>query len=90
MPRPPAPEHKHTKVGPTKKVSQILNNISAKTLKSMEDNPDLKPCCRNAMNHDVDVVKTHEDAKDPDMLVFTCSCGRKHYRVALAGTQLGK
>jgi hypothetical protein len=56
--------------------------MPAHYLAALEDNNNLRPCCRKAQDHQVEMVKTHADAAGPDLIIFHCTCGRKHYRVA--------
>lgn len=83
--RPQAPTRPLIPVGEKRKVRDVLDQISAKQLDALENNAALQPCCRNAKQHDVELFKTHDDAPGPDLMVLTCSCGRRHFRMAGGG-----
>lgn len=94
MPRPnpnniPRPERINlpaVSMGAKKKLKDIAAKVSAKHLMKIKDNEDLKPCCRKAEDHDVEFFKTHSNETDnPDLMVFTCSCGRNHYTLGSTG-----
>lgn len=82
--RTPKPERQHIAHGPAVSVRDVLREMPAHYVAAMEDNDKLRPCCRKAKDHTVQLFKTHEDAPGPDLAVFVCSCGRKHYRAAVA------
>ena len=77
-----------TQVGERKKVRDILRQLAAHHLSSIEENEKLNPCCRKVKDHDVSFYRTHIDAEKPDLMIFQCQCGRSHYRLACGGGKL--
>lgn len=74
------------KVGETKDFSNkaLLKEIPAQYLKSIENNPDIKECCRDTTdNYTVEYFKTEDEQTAPSMVIFTCTtCGCRHFRTA--------
>lgn len=74
----------HFVVCPRSPVSDWLSVLPAKYVKSLEANETLRPCCRNAVDHEIEAFSTNENDKQrgiPDLYVFHCKCGRKHRRL---------
>ena len=63
-----------------------MDTFPARYSHGLERNQLLELCCRRMENLTGATFKTDPDLDAPDLFIATCSCGRKHYRVA-AGEQ---
>lgn len=52
----------------------------------LEQNQQIKSCCRHPENHEVEALKSHPDELAPDIYVFYCHCGKKHRFLCVGAT----
>lgn len=79
--RTPLPEYREPIGKP-----QPMDRFPAKYGHTMERNQKLNLCCRHMENMTAQVFKTNPRLPGPDLLVATCKCGRKHYRLQVGET----
>lgn len=90
MPRPDRVTKEQKSMGPRAPMHTILDQLSAKHVKAIEDNENVKACCRKIENLEVETFKTDPDLAVADMMKFTCTkCGCAHYRAAVSGGRQG-
>lgn len=68
-------------IGEKAKVKNRSATISLKHVLRLKDNTELDTCCRDAPEHDVEFFQTpgfNGPATGADLMVMTCSCGKKH------------
>lgn len=86
MPRPEKMNAPHVSMGAKQKVREVAHKVSAKHLMKIKDNAGLKVCCRKAEDHDIEFMKSAGNETDnPDVMVMTCSCGRRHITIGSTG-----
>jgi hypothetical protein len=66
-------------------VRKWLHLIPKKYLEALEQNQQIKSCCRHPEDHDIEAFRSKPDEVAPDIYVFHCTCGRKHRRFCVGG-----
>lgn len=79
------PERSHKQTLKRTKVKDIEGLLDPKHLKTLRDNSQLAACCRQPENHEVEMFQTQEGGQGQDLAIYHCSCGRRHFRVAVSG-----
>lgn len=74
-------------VGKKAKVKDV--SLEARYTDGIRNNVALRTCCREVDESEVQLYKTHEDAKGPDLMVIECACGRRQYRAAVGPGRVG-
>lgn len=67
------------KVGP----ARSMDTYPLKYSQALEHNQKLNLCCRHMENLSGQMYKTYTAIDGPDLFIATCTCGRKHYRMAV-------
>ncbi len=60
-----------------------MNELPQKISTQMALNEKAKPCCRVMGNLRANLFRSPTAGGKPDIMVATCICGRRHYRVAV-------
>ena len=76
-------EHKQTLK--RTKVKDIASLMEPRHLKALRDNDKLAACCRKPEDHEVEMFQTEEGVEGQDLAIFHCTCGRRHFRIAVSG-----
>jgi hypothetical protein len=64
---------------PRVKVSDLPEgHLKQKHIDHLEQNQQIRSCCRHPENHEVEGFKSHPDEPVTDIYIFHCKCGRKH------------
>jgi hypothetical protein len=82
MARPQQPETLLVPHGLRRKVKDVLGQMSAKHIDSLESNSGVDACCRKAKDHEVQLFKTDPALKEANVMILFCSCGARHIRLA--------
>jgi hypothetical protein len=64
-------------------VRQVIHLLPGKYLRALEQNQNIKSCCRHPENHTIDARYTSPKQAAtgvPDIIVFYCACGCIHRR----------
>jgi hypothetical protein len=69
-------------------VRQVRAVLPAKYLEALEQNQQIASCCRHPENHEVEALYSGPQAEGvPDIYIFHCTCGRKHSRFCVGGSE---
>lgn len=66
-------------------VRQLLELIPKRYLETLEQNQQIRSCCRHPEEHDIEAFKSKPEELAPDVYIFHCTCGRKHTRFCTGG-----
>jgi hypothetical protein len=71
---------------PRVKVSSLPRGlVPAYYFEELEQNQQIDSCCRHPENHEIEARKSKDSEPDPDVYIFTCTCGRQHARFCVGG-----
>lgn len=79
----------HAVACPRYPVAKLGHLIPATFLEALEHNQRIASCCRHPENHEVEAFYSSEADRAkgvPDIYVFHCTCGRKHSRFCVGGS----
>ena len=75
---------------PPRPVAKLGNLIPTKYIEGLEQNQKIASCCRHPENHTIEAWYSSDEDRDrgvPDIYIFTCTCGRKHRRFCVGGSE---
>jgi hypothetical protein len=69
-------------------VSRCPARIPVHFIEALEQNQQIRSCCRHPENHDIEALYSSDadrNAGIPDIYVLHCTCGRRHIRQVFGG-----
>ena len=70
------------------KVADCPSRIPLKWIEDLEQNQNIRSCCRHPEAHDLEALFSSDADKQkgiPDIYIFHCPCGRQHKRFCVGG-----
>jgi hypothetical protein len=71
-------------------VPKVAAILPIKYIEALEHNQKIASCCRHPENHEIEAWYSSEADRDkgvPDIYIFHCTCGRRHVRFCVGGSQ---
>jgi hypothetical protein len=73
----------HVLACPRYPVAKLGDIVPTKYIEALEQNQQIKSCCRHPENHELEAWYSSEKETTPDIYIFHCTCGRKHRRFCI-------